>query len=355
MKISIKKRVLVLVVTALVTQHSVSAFPDGEFFSNASAKVKSFVLELWNHKGTVALGTKTKFGGLSLVIGTGILGKYTYNKYQAYIHSKQNETIPTEVKSEVTPDKDSNPADEDLSKMLMGDIIGWGATVPIKPIVIDPKEYPELTKFIEKYKCSANDTQNKHYHYSKPNQIDRIINAERMRKIIEHNKLDHLRVADKCLYICPDNELNVLSKNINPKRNRPRDQKLSLTEVQQLVTLAENTGFRDWVGNFDWDSNGKLAFYDTENDAFKIGRIRGVEGMELPAHCKFNFIASLAVYRASMEPAAQKWFDKKLSEVLNSEEGKMAAPMLPFNTQYDKDCGIDFEQVKKEYNELKKA
>lgn len=219
-------------------------------------------------------------------------------------------------------------------------------------VEIDAAQYPELTKFVNKFRC-PNDIKRSECHL-KYSQIDRIINAARMKKCIEINELDHLRVADKCLYPSVDNELLVLSQTVAFKPGDRENAKLSLSEVQQLVKLAEETGFRDWARNFDWDINNKLTFFDTENNSFAIGMIRGVKGMELPAHCKFNFVASLAIYRDSMKPDAQKFFNERLNYLLNSDEGKKEAPRLPLNQKYD-DSQINFEKVKEEYRNWKKT
>lgn len=218
------------------------------------------------------------------------------------------------------------------------------------PINIDSEKYPEFSKFVKKYRCSKEVEDNQNEHHLKGSDIERIINAERMKRCIEKNKLHHLRVADKCLCQTDLGKLEVLSQNVEFKKYN-RKTKLSLNEVKDLVKLAEETGFRDWIGNFDWDVNDQITFYDTESNSYLIGMVRGVEGRDLPAHCKFNFVASLAVYQHAMEPEAKKWFFNRLNEVLESDDGVMPVAPLPKNTKYDNGNDLNFDQVKKEFSE----
>lgn len=207
------------------------------------------------------------------------------------------------------------------------------------------RRYPELEKFMTKHRCSTDDESNQTQHHVKYD-INRIINAERMKQVIAQEKLDRLQVAEKCLCKTGAGRFDVLSKQVSFTSQRPNDGKLSLIETQQLATLAEKTGFRDWVGNFDWDTTGRLVIYDTENDSFVVGRVRGVQGYELPAHCKFNFVASLMVYQHCMVPEAQEWLSERLTELLDSKEGVSEVVILPSNSAYD--INVDFEKVKEQ-------
>ncbi|MGE0009405.1 MAG: hypothetical protein AB7F19_02595 [Candidatus Babeliales bacterium] len=96
-----------------------------------------------------------------------------------------------------------------------------------------------------------------------------------MRNIIKRDKLDQLLVADKCL--CDQNGfLEVLSQKASLGHGKNT---LSLAEVQQLIHLAQATGFRDWRSNVRRNEDGKLVFFDTENNSFAIGMYRGVKGV----------------------------------------------------------------------------
>lgn len=217
------------------------------------------------------------------------------------------------------------------------------------PLEVDPTLYPELAKFIAKFRCPGEVEANKNEHYLKEDQLERIINAERMKRFIEINNLYHLRVADKCL--CKNGDrLDVLSQKVD---FRLHDSKLTLSQTQQLALLVENTGFRDWNGNLGWGKDDKLVFFDTEDYAFFLGRIRGSEEKNIPNQCKLVFFANIPYYN-HMEPDAQEWFKERRKNLFNSEEGVAEAQILPFNDKYD-DPTINFEEVKREYKEYLEA
>ncbi len=116
--------------------------------------------------------------------------------------------------------------------------------------------------------------------------------------------------------------------------------------------MTKETEFRDWNRNWLWNSaQNKLICIDTEDNSFLIGMYRGVEGMDIPNHCLFNYVASLMIWRNSMEPEAGDWFDETLNELLNDQKALEANIPLPQNTKYDDLVkGIDFQKVKKEYS-----
>ena len=180
--------------------------------------------------------------------------------------------------------------------------------------------------------------------YFKGNDISRVINADRMRRCIEVNGLTLLGVAHK--YVGKtENGWQVFAEKISS----PNGTHISLELVKQLVKLAEETGYRDWNSNWFWDGS-KLVCIDTDSDGFTIGMHRGVKGMEIPNHCKFNYVASLKVWESSMREDARDWFYNRLNELVNSTEGLQVDVPLPFNTKYDDpNVGFDFEQVKKEF------
>lgn len=231
-----------------------------------------------------------------------------------------------------------------------------GSAISLSADFVLPKDlfgkYPHLSKFVEKYACSEEVTKNKSSHHLKGGDISRIINAVRMRQCIKRNGLKHLRVADKCL-LCENDSIEVLSQKVNFREYNQEDAALSKEEVQELVCLAEETGFRDWAQNFDWDTEGKITFYDTEDNSFVIGMYRGVEGRDLPNHCKFNFAVSLMMYYSYMTPEAKEWYEKRLNDLLNSDEGTCQATMISKKTEYDDDA-MNFEEVKKEYGQFLK-
>jgi hypothetical protein len=179
----------------------------------------------------------------------------------------------------------------------------------------------------------------------KGTEIERVINAHRMQNCIEKNNLYLLGVAQKCVGMV-DGQWKVFAENIVV----PGGKHITLELVKQLIVLAEETGFRDWNSNWVWNTSGKLICIDTEDNSFLIGRHRGVKGMEISAHCKFNYVASLNIWANSMDEEAREWFQTRINELLNSVEGLQEDKPLPFNTKYDDpNAGIDFQKVKEEY------
>jgi hypothetical protein len=236
------------------------------------------------------------------------------------------------------------------------------------PKEIDANNYPELAKFIKKYglpniftkKAEQNKEYFENYSYGtvsnlpnfflKGSDINRIINAERARRCIEINNLDQLDVPRK--YLGKIGDLwRVFAEKIKPLTE---SRVISLLEIQQLTTLAEETGFRDWnEDNWRYDkNNSKFTCIDTEDNSFAIGRIRGVEGMDLPFHCKANYVMSLLTFEEYMEPKAQEWLIHRIEELINSPEGIAEDKPLFANKKYD-DPEIDFEKVKEEFEKLR--
>ena len=245
---------------------------------------------------------------------------------------------------------------------------------------IDAKLYPELANFLKKYRCSDEFQirvqrsiwyQN---HYSKKNlwgeghhgfqpssgllykgyaseffikgsEIDRIINAERMKKIIELNKFDCLGVADKCLAF-DGNSLCVVSKKI---KLGDQAKKISLKEVKQLFKFAFETGYWDLqLGrNIIRDIDGKLVFVDTEDVSYNCRISPGNYNALFDR--KVNLIHYLLRYTYFMDNDAKKWLRVEYSKLQNSVEGQEYLILLPTNSQYDAEIGIDFNRVREEF------
>ncbi len=192
----------------------------------------------------------------------------------------------------------------------------------------------------------------------KGSNIRRIINAERLSNCINEHNLDLLGVAPKCL-----EEIGgrwwVFAEHIESGD----DIKISLKLIQQLVVLAEQTGYMDWrnpqtnENNWLWDVvQHKLVCIDTENQSFLRGNLRKIS---LPEYCLFNYVYSLLVWYYYMEPAAQQWLYEYLNKLAKIPAA--LAPVktidipLPWNTKYDNADSIDFEKVKTEYFFSKKS
>ena len=241
---------------------------------------------------------------------------------------------------------------------------------------VDPKSYPELVKFIKKYRCSfdlemqvqftrslqglpnysmtksapgghsfkaspTNEFKALSGFFIKGPAIDRIINAERMKKVIEKNHLDCLKVADKCLAIRAG-DLCVIGKEI---KVGDQNKKISLKEIQQLAQLAQQSGYTDWqiTRNIIRDVDGKLVFVDTENVGY---------GSYDTVYTK-GYMVSILLFSIRISQ-----IDEDASEWLKSEDHRLRVTKqvafynLPHNPQYDAEIGIDFEAVKKEYAKL---
>jgi hypothetical protein len=214
------------------------------------------------------------------------------------------------------------------------------------PVNISKEQYPELTKWVAKHRCPQNIEQNKAEHFLKKNEYSRIINAERMKKVIQTYKLDQLCVANK--YLCEkDGHFHVLSENI--VANNKEHTTLSLTQMKQLFTLALETGFRDWgADNVVLNSDGILTFIDTEDESFSFWSTEHeVKKTGFPNDCKGNFVVSLSEYLPSMQADAHTWYSNTMAQLLATQDGKTKTSILPDNSKYDA-SDIDIAKVKKE-------
>ena len=238
----------------------------------------------------------------------------------------------------------------------------------IKAQDINALESPELTKFVHKYGCSL-EVEDGMTYISKDQNISRIINAIRMKKIIEIHNLDHLDVADKFLgnRFQSEGYVTIKAKRVGSLPSR----KFSLTDIQQLAQLAEKTGYSDWGGscwllsNILINKNNKITFIDTEDKSFghpghgispeyrhdsSAPTISVEQSQAMPLGCKFKYITNLAKLYPVMEPEAQAWYSKRVKK-LNSPKGFVIQPRIYDNVQYD-DPEIDLQEVKKEWRKL---
>ncbi len=250
-----------------------------------------------------------------------------------------------------TPEEAQKKTEKDFTTFFKTE---FSADVPGE---VDPQKYPELVKFIRKYGfpriyCKEAEKYKESIEYRnygvakdfpsfflKNTDIDRIINAERMRRCIEIHNLDQLDVPQKYLGKV-GNTWRVFAENINS----PRGKIISLKETQQLAKVAEETGFSDWRTNWNYDDNNKFVCIDTENSSFYCWR-----------DCKLDSLITLwRHFHTHMEKEAQGWLVRRIEELENSPEGKAQITSLNINTKYD-DPDIDFEKVKEEFAELKRS
>ncbi len=226
---------------------------------------------------------------------------------------------------------------------------------------IDAHKYPEFARFAQRYACPKDIaekvkkiTTSCFYEgenfYVKGQDIDRLINALRAKRIIEHNHLDHIAVADKCLCQNGYGDFLVAARKIRSVQGR----RLSLKDTQDLITFVEETGFRDWLALdlINDQKNDKLTFVDTENGSFLVGIVHGNKEENIPQHCKLVYLACLAKSLGKfMEKDAVDFCNQRFNQLFNSPEGTQPHTPIFGNTKYD-DSDIDFEKVKEEFQEF---
>jgi hypothetical protein len=167
MKNSFKKSVLALFIAALALHSSASAFPSkkdwGQYFTNTSSKVTSFLSKLWDQKENLYARASTNYAksryGLRLMLGSCILGwsiAEVEGRYKDYQSNKQKNTpeVPSKIELNTTDHKDTR-------KPQTSSLIVSNLQEIIKPIAIDPKKYAVYSKLIGTYYCPFTDVQNK--------------------------------------------------------------------------------------------------------------------------------------------------------------------------------------------------
>ncbi|HEV2601285.1 MAG TPA: hypothetical protein VGT41_03235 [Candidatus Babeliales bacterium] len=184
---------------------------------------------------------------------------------------------------------------------------------------------------------------------------NRVINADRMEECIKRFNLDRLAVAKK--YIAKvDGQWMVFAEMIKPDSSKKYDS-TSLEFVQQLAKLAEETGYRDWQGNWLFNKEGKLTCIDSENDSFAIGRSRLEDG-KTPQHCKTQYVLSLAIFGGSIDPEARQWLQDKINALRKSPEGvaehtkNTPDTILPWSKKFD-GPNINISNVKQHLEKLR--
>lgn len=264
------------------------------------------------------------------------------------------------IKAGNNPDEAQQKTENDISHFLNTEF-----SVDI-PEEIDQDKYPELVKFIKKYGLPRihnkeiekfkEDISKRSYgmvkglpqFFLKGNDIDRAINAVRMKRCIEINNLDQLDVARKYIGKVDGDDWKIFAEKINLQEGKV----ISLTQIQQLAKLAEETGFRDWNNNWLYDENNKKVCIDTEDSSFIWAKYVGYKGIDLPRHCKANYVISLWALSGYMEIEAQKWLSARIKELVESSEGVAEDKPLCVNKKYD-DPEINFKKVRREFEELR--
>lgn len=199
----------------------------------------------------------------------------------------------------------------------------------------------QVFKFLDRYSCSE-DIENKIVEtrlnedwksfYLKGQRIDRLINAIRLKRFLESHNLDKIGVAEKCWSKKFQQVVSIGVPSVHI------DKPISLSELQQLVKVAERAGFLDWHRlNVLRDNLGRHVFIDTEDSSFfkRRGVILSVEHML--RGCKRNYLDTF-----DLEPEAAEWLEQKLLEVTGSDKKPNS---LASNSEYD-DADINFEEIK---------
>jgi hypothetical protein len=175
--------------------------------------------------------------------------------------------------------------------------------------------------------------------YIKSNQIDRIINAYRMKKCFALYNLHCLSVADKYFY-----DGFVISKAIEIDTHKTI-QHISDTEIKQLKKFQKQMGYMDvHHGNIKRNKNtGKLTFIDTEDRSF-AGSAYWSDKSE--QECIKVLYSSLY---SSISVKSRKSL-KKGHKKINSKQSSTKKNFLVESKRFDS-CDIDFEKVKQEFKQ----
>ncbi|HTM05714.1 MAG TPA: hypothetical protein VL201_00575 [Patescibacteria group bacterium] len=100
-------------------------------------------------------------------------------------------------------------------------------------------------------------------YFLKGGDTNRLLNAIRLKNLIEKENLTTLDVPEKYIY-CKDDQCTVIAQFIESIEG----QTVTPEIAEQLLTVAEKTGFWNWYNNIVPDKEGKLWFVDTEDIGF---------------------------------------------------------------------------------------
>jgi hypothetical protein len=150
------------------------------------------------------------------------------------------------------------------------------------------RDYVEFQKFVAKFAPPAesqNDLiQNEQLIFSDPavynekqdqffvkfgSEFSRIINAQRMKKLIQKNNFQYIMVPNEYIFFIGDEFMNIADK-IKPYTITPTTI-FQEDEIKELANFVAEIGYADFVGqNILKSSNGQWAFIDTEDEAFNM-------------------------------------------------------------------------------------
>lgn len=217
----------------------------------------------------------------------------------------------------------------------------------------------------------ANETQ----FFIKGSEIDRVINAERLKSYLRRKGFGNFKVASECLHYTGQS-VEILSPLIKLGN---QDTKISLDEVKQILQIAQDTGYWDWQfgKNLMRDHLGHLVFVDTEDISFSCGKEipLSLSGIDEMRRSKIDKIVQIFMsYQDAMNDEAKNWLQEQLNnygvldilqgpldneshqlflqrsvakrDQLNKELG-LIEHLLPEDSRYDRSS--NFEKVKEQF------
>jgi hypothetical protein len=220
------------------------------------------------------------------------------------------------------------------------------------------RDYAEFQKFITKFappSTTQNDLmKNEQLIYDNPavynskqdnffvkmgSDFSRIVNRERMQKLIVDNKLKHITVPNKYIFFIGDEFFNIADKM---KPYEAHQKLCSKEEIEELANFIADIGYADFVGqNIFKSANGQWVFIDTEDAAFSMSSCQD----------QINNLKGLKDYIGiqHMDPNAQKWLTDKISILernMSIDSSKHCEPELTKRTELD-DRNIDMNAAKR--------
>lgn len=190
--------------------------------------------------------------------------------------------------------------------------------------------------------------------YVKKDEINRVINAERMRECIRRNNLTRVAVPRKYIYKVYD-EWMVIAQNIKANLNVGQ---LSFEQTKELMIIAEQTGYRDWtLENLLVDQHGMIYFIDLDDDSFIGKNLHKAEALGYrPIYNKVEYVKHVCanqLLKLWMGEKNQQWCQERKNYWQNCSEGTVDHNPLPRSTEFDTP-DIDFEKVKQEFAEMQR-
>lgn len=221
----------------------------------------------------------------------------------------------------------------------------------------------ELSKFFKKYGSSCHRLidafsfevrkrpfairYNDAFYYIRRAGIDRIINEERIKNIIENEQLDLLGVSSHALLLKKET-LIIVCPEIEDLRTGWDKVVFSLDETIQIIKLIKHTGYCDFDGyNIIREKlSQKLIFIDLEDTSFLYSRdTRNLETSLILKLFKDYVTGKSPFY--SLNADALEYLEEECRRYANSSETVL---VTPFNKTFDAE--INFELIKSLNQEL---